>query len=144
MTNRRSVASPARLLLALALFLPAMAAAGSLELCRPFDMAVPLASSLTIPAGSVFRDNGRLDDPLAAFNGDRLQLRLETIAAASIPPLQQCVRVLVRVTSDSSVKAVSSSERRSFTYSGSSQILDVPEISEELLTVKGVVIDQVP
>jgi hypothetical protein len=125
-------------------FLPREAIAGTLEVCRTFDMAAPLMSPLLIPAGSLFRDNGRRDDPLAAFTRDWWQLRLETIADAVISPLRQCGRVLVRVTSDSAVKSVSVTDNRSFVYAGSSRLVDKPEESEELLTVRGAVIDQVP
>ena len=100
--------------------------------------------SLTIPAGSLFRDNGRADDPLAAFNGDRWQLRLETIAPVVIPELRACARVQVRITSDSSVKSVSVADNRTFLYTGSSQLIDPPEESEELFSTRGRVVDQVP
>ena len=128
------------LVLALA---PAVAAAATLEICRAISVAEPLAK-LTVPAGSLFRDNGRADDPLAAFNGDKWQLRLETITDVVIPPLGTCVRVQVRVTSDSSVKTVSVAENRAFIYAGSALLLDRPLESEELLTAKGRVLDQVP
>ncbi len=101
-------------------------------------------AKLTVPAGSLFRDNGRADDPLAAFNGDKWQLRLETITAAVISPLGTCARVQVRVTSNSSVKTVSVADNRTFTYAGSALLLDRPLESEELLTTKGRVLDQVP
>ena len=119
-------------------------AAATLQICRTIDLAGPLGSSLTIPAGSLYRDNGRADDPLADFNGERLQLRLETIADAVILPLQECVRTLVRITSDSSVKAVSVADNRRFVYLGTSRIIDRPDEPEELLTTKGRVLDQVP
>jgi hypothetical protein len=125
------------------LLLPNAAIGGTLEICRTIDLASPLGSSLTIPAGSLYRDAGRADDPLANFNGDRWQLRLETIAEAVIPPLQRCVRTLVRITSDSSVKAVSRADNRRFIYLGSSRIIDRPHEPEELLTTRGRVIDQV-
>ena len=101
-------------------------------------------SNLVIPAGTLFRDNGRADDPLAAFTGDRWQLRLETVAPAILPPLQQCVQVLVRVTSDSSVKSVAAADNRTFVYSGSGSLLDQPETSEDLLSLQASVLDQVP
>jgi hypothetical protein len=130
--------------LAMALAWPNGAAAGTLLVCRTFDIASPLMSNLVIPAGTLFRDNGRADDPLAAFTRDYWQLRLETIAPAIMPPLQQCVRVLVRVTSDSSVKAVAAADNRAFVYAGSNLLLDKPLESEELLTLTGKVLDQVP
>ena len=108
------------------LLLPDAAAAATLLVCRTIDLAAPLGASLTIPAGSLYRDNGRADDPLADFNGERLQLRLETIADAVILPLQECVRTLVRITSDSSVKAVSVADNRRFVYLGTSRIIDRP------------------
>jgi hypothetical protein len=126
------------------LLLPSAVRAGTLQVCRTIDLAGPLGSSLTIPRGSLYRDNGRADDPLADFNGERWQLRLETIADALIPPLQQCVRTLVRITSDSSVKAVSVGDNRRFVYLGTSRIIDRPDEPEELLTTKGRVLDQVP
>ena len=127
-----------------ALLFPGAVAAATLQICRTIDLAGPLGSSLTIPAGSLYRDNGRADDPLADFNGERLQLRLETIADAVILPLQECVRTLVRITSDSSVKAVSVADNRRFVYLGTSRIVDRPDEPEELLTTKGRVLDQVP
>jgi hypothetical protein len=126
------------------LLLPGAVAAGTLQVCRTIDLASPLGASLTIPAGSLYRDNGRADDPLADFNGERWQLRLETIADAVILPLQECVRTLVRITSDSSVKAVSVANNRRFVYLGTSRIIDRPDEPEELLTTKGRVLDQVP
>jgi hypothetical protein len=117
--------------------------AATLEVCRAVSVAEPLAP-LTVPAGSLFRDNGRADDPLAAFNGDKWQLRLETIATVVIPSLRACTRVLVRITSDSSVKSVSFADTRTFLYAGSSLLLDRPVEAEELLSTKGRVIDQVP
>jgi hypothetical protein len=127
-----------------ALLCAAPAHAATLIVCRIIDLAAPVMAPLTIPAGSLFRDDGRADDPLAAFNGDKWQLRLETVAPVVIPPLYECGRVLVRVTSDSSVKSVSATANRRFVYAGSSLILDAPEVSEELLTVKARVLDSVP
>ena len=117
--------------------------AATLQVCRAFDMAAPPTAPLVVPSGSRFRDNGRLDDPLAAFGNDRWQLRLTTITDAIIAPLQQCVRVQVRVTSDSSVKSASVAENRGFVYAGSDRLLD-PGESEELLTTTGRILDQVP
>ncbi len=101
-------------------------------------------AQLTVPAGSLFRDNGRADDPLAAFNGDKWQLRLETVANVVIPVLRSCVRAQVRVTGDSSVKSVSVADNRAFVYAGSALLIDRPDVSEELLSTKGRVLDQVP
>ena len=120
------------------------AAAATLQVCRTFDIAAPLKSNFVVPAGSLFRDNGRADDPLAQFTGDLWQLRLETIADAIMPPLQQCVRVLVRVTSDSSVKSVAAADDRTFVYSGSSDLLTATDPSETLLSLKATLLDQVP
>lgn len=135
--------SPATALALVLAFAPAAAHAATLEICRAISVAEPLAK-LTVPAGSLFRDNGRADDPLAAFNGDKWQLRLETITETVIPPLRTCARVQVRVTSDLSVKTVSVAENRTFIYAGSALLLDRPLESEELLTAKGRVLDQVP
>ena len=137
-------AAGAAAVLVCVLLLAGTAAAATLQICRTIDLAGPLGSSLTIPAGSLYRDNGRADDPLADFNGERLQLRLETVADAVILPLQECVRTLVRITSDSSVKAVSVGDNRRFVYLGTSRIIDRPDEPEELLTTKGRVLDQVP
>jgi hypothetical protein len=117
--------------------------AATLEICRAISVAEPLAK-LTVPAGSLFRDNGRADDPLAAFDGDKWQLRLETITDTVIPSLRTCARVQVRVTSDSSVKSVSVADNRTFIYAGSALLIDRPVESEELLTTRGRVLDQVP
>jgi hypothetical protein len=117
--------------------------AATLEICRSISVDEPLAK-LTVPAGSLFRDNGRADDPLAEFNGDKWQLRLETVTDTVIPPLRSCARVQVRITSDSSVKAVSVAENRAFIYAGSNLLIDRPDVSEELLSTKGRVLDQVP
>jgi hypothetical protein len=139
-SDSRWCATALAIVLALA---PGVADAATFEVCRAISVAEPLAK-LTVPAGSLFRDNGRADDPLAAFNGDKWQLRLETITDAMIAPLQTCARVQVRVTSDSSVKSVSVADTRTFVYAGSALLLDRPLESEELLTAKGRVLDQVP
>ena len=123
---------------------PLTAHAATLAVCRQMDSASPSTTALFVPAGSLFRDTGRVDDPLAAFTGDRWQLRLETIVDATIPPLRECVLVWVRVTSDSSVKSVSLADNRNFVYAGNSSLLDAIPPSEELLTVVGRVLDQVP
>ncbi len=120
-----------------------VADAATLEICRAISGAEPLGK-LIVPAGSLFRDNGRADDPLAAFSGDKWQLRLETITDTVIPPLRSCARVQVRITSDSSVKAVSVAENRAFIYAGSSQMIDRPDEPEEILSAKGRILDQVP
>jgi hypothetical protein len=126
------------------LLLPAEASAASLLICRTLDVVTPLKTNLVVPTGSLFRDDGRADDPLAKFTGDVWQLRLETIGPAVFPPLQECARVFVRITSDSSVKSVAAADNRMFVYSGSSELLDPPDASEALLTLKASVIDQVP
>jgi hypothetical protein len=120
------------------------AGAATLQVCRTFDQAAPPTTPLLIPVGSLFRDDGRVDDPLAAFGNDRWQLRLVTATDAVIAPLQQCVKVQVRVTSDSSVKSVSVAENRGFIYIGSDLLIDRPAQSEELLSATGRVLDQVP
>jgi hypothetical protein len=96
-------------------------------------------TDLVIPANSLFRDTGRSDDPLAAFTNDIWQLRLETITVAILQPLQQCVTVQVRVTSDSSVKSVAPADNRMFVYAGSNNLLDLARPSEDLLSLKGTV-----
>lgn len=116
----------------------------TLAICRTIDMAGPLTAGLRVPAASLFRDNGRGDDPLAAFTRDYWQIRLETVMEVEIPALQQCAAVLVRVTSDSSVKAVGVADDRRFVYAGSNDLLDQTPPSEELLSLVGVVLDQVP
>lgn len=120
-----------------------VADAATLEICRAISGAEPLGK-LIVPAGSLFRDNGRADDPLAAFSGDKWQLRLETITDTVIPPLRSCARVQVRITSDLSVKAVSVAKNRAFIYAGSSQMIDRPDEFEEMLSAKGRILDQVP
>lgn len=122
----------------------APAHAGTIRICRTFDIAAPSTSNLVVPASSLFRDNGRADDPLAAFTGDRWQLRLQTIALTVMQPLQQCVNVLARVTSDSSVKSVSAADNRTFVYAGSYDLLEQPEAPESLFTLTAQVVDQVP
>jgi hypothetical protein len=120
------------------------ARAATLAVCRQMDSANPSTTALLIPAGSLFRDTGRVDDPLAAFTGDRWRLRLETIVDAAIPPLRECVLIWVRITSDSSVKSVSLADNRNFIYAGNSNLLDANPPSEALLTLVGRVLDQVP
>jgi hypothetical protein len=120
------------------------ARAATLAVCRQMDSANPSTTALSIPAGSLFRDTGRVDDPLAAFTGDRWRLRLETIVDAAIPPLRECVLIWVRITSDSSVKSVSLADNRNFIYAGNSNLLDANPPSEALLTLVGRVLDQVP
>jgi len=139
--TRRGLAAAAMLAAALAA-LPARAA--TLAVCRQMDSVSPSTTALFIPAGSLFRDTGRVDDPLAAFTGDKWQLRLETIVDAAIPPLRECVLVWVRITSDSSVKAVSLADNRNFVYAGNSSLLDTHPPTEEMLSLVGRVLDQVP
>jgi len=64
--------------------------------------------------------------------------------AVDIPALQQCATTPVRVTSDSAVKAVGVADNRRFVYAGSSDLLDLTPPSEALLSLIGVVLDQVP
>jgi hypothetical protein len=116
----------------------------TLAICRTVDISGAATPALAIPAGSLFRDNGRADDPLAAFTRDYWALRLETINTAVIAPLSQCATALVRITSDSSVKTVGVGDNRRFVYAGSSNLLDTDVPSEELLGVIGVVLDHVP
>jgi len=147
--GRAAGASTVRGLAAAAILLavvviPYAARAATLAVCRPMDSASPSTTALFIPATSLFRDTGRVDDPLAAFTGDRWQLRLETIVDATIPPLRECVLVWVRITSDSSVKSVSLANNRNFVYAGNSNLIDAAPPSEELLTLVGRVLDQVP
>ena len=125
------------------LLVAAPAFGATFEVCRGLGTA-ETESNLLIPAGSLYRDVGRADDPLAAFTNDRWQMRLETIFPVVIPALRACARVLVRITSDSSVKSVSVGDNRSFLYTGSSQLIDPPGESEELQSTRGRVIDQVP
>ncbi len=120
------------------------AEAASLAVCRTVDISGAPTPALKVPAGSLFRDNGRADDPLAAFTRDYWQLRLETIADVVIPALSQCATVLARVTSDSSVKSVGVADNRRFVYAGSSNLLNEDLPSEELLGVIGIVLDHVP
>ena len=135
---------PFLLLLLLLMMMVAPAQAGTIRICRTFDIAAPLKSDLVVPANSLFRDNGRADDPLAAFNGERWQMRLVTIAPAVMRPLMQCVNVLARVTGDSSVKSVAAADNRTFVYAGSYDLLEQPETPESLFTLTARVMDQVP
>ncbi|MGH1557055.1 hypothetical protein ACRAWD_03130 [Caulobacter segnis] len=121
------------------------ARAATLAVCRQMDSASRFDHRAAHPRRIAFRDTGRVDDPLAAFTGDRWQLRLETIGDATIPPLRECVLIWVRITSDLSRQG----RRRwpttgSFVYAGNSNLLDANPPSEELLTLVGRVLDQVP
>lgn len=138
------IRTAAVLSIAAACLLSGRAEAATLAVCRPLDTANPSLTPLLVPAGSLFRDVGRFDDAYAAFNGDQWQLRLETTADVTIPPLEECVLSLVRVTSDSSVKAVSLGDNRKFVYAGSNQLIDPPAPTEELLSLVGRVLDHVP
>lgn len=143
----RSRSASRALFLALAagvLATPAVGRAATLLVCRVYDMASPSIRPLVVPAGSLFRDTGRSDDPLAAFTGDAWSLRLETVGDAVIPSLRPCVRVPVRITSDSGVKAASASDNRTFVYAGSNLLLDAPQASEEIFGLTGKILDQVP
>lgn len=117
------------------------ARAATLAVCRTLDVGGAPSAPLTVPAASLFRDTGRADDPLAAFTADRWQLRLETVAPAVIPPLQTCVAVQARVTSDSAVKTVGRADNRTFVYAGSSDLLASDAPSEALLSLTAFVID---
>lgn len=117
------------------------AQAVTLAVCRTLDVGGAPSAPLTVPAGSLFRDTGRADDPLAAFTADRWPLRLETVAPVVIPPLQTCVAVQARVTSDSAVKAVGRNDNRTFVYAGSSDLLAPAAPTEDLLSLTAVVID---
>nr|WP_294545509.1 hypothetical protein [uncultured Rhodopila sp.] len=139
---RRPAAGAAAATLSLAMA-SAPAAANQFLVCRAMDMASPLMSPLLVPASSLFRDNGRADDPLASFGNDRWQLRVETLAAATIKPLDSCVLVRVHIVSDSAVKSVTNADNRTFVYAGNYQLLDRPDESEELLSTRGRVLDDV-
>lgn len=149
-TRSRSASRAAALALLLAaaagvvLTTPAASCAATLLICRVFDTATPPIRPLVVPAGSLFRDTGRSDDPLAAFTGDAWSLRLETVGDTVIPSLRACARSPVRITSDSSVKAVSANDNRTFVYAGSNLLLDAPETSEEMFGLTGRMLDQAP
>lgn len=113
------------------------------EICRGLNLGSNL-DVLEIPQGTLFRDDGRADDPLADFSGDKWQLRVETLYRIEIDRLSNCVRVLVRITSDSSTKSVAASDNRRFVYAGSANLLDDRLPSETLLTTRGRVIDSIP
>ncbi|WP_296600613.1 hypothetical protein [Phenylobacterium sp.] len=117
------------------------AQAVTLAVCRTLDVGGAPSAPLTVPAGSLFRDAGRADDPLAAFTADHWSLRLETVAPAQIPALQTCVAVQARITSDSAVKAVGRADNRSLVYAGSSDLLTTTPTSEPLLSLTAIVID---
>jgi hypothetical protein len=147
-TPSRSVSRPKALAFALAAAVvsttPAAGRAATLLICRVYDTATPPIRALVVPAGSLFRDTGRSDDPLAAFTGDAWSLRLETVGDTVIPSLRACARTPVRITSDSSVKAVSVNDNRTFVYAGSNLLLDAPEASEEIFGLTGKILDQAP
>jgi len=124
--------------------LPRAGRAAWFEICRGLNLVGSNLELVLVPQGTLFRDNGRADDPLADFTGDKWQLRLETIYAVKITQLSNCVRVLVRITSDSSTKSVAATDNRRFVYAGSSNLLDETLPSEDLLSVRGRVIDSVP
>jgi hypothetical protein len=71
------------------IFAAGAASANTILVCRTVDLAAA-PEGLTAPAASVFRDAGRLDDPLAAFGGDRIGLRVETNVPLVIRPLKEC------------------------------------------------------
>jgi len=120
------------------------AGAATFLVCRAINLADPVMAPLVVPAASLFKDEGRADDPLRVYTRDFWQLRLETVLAVSIPPLQECARVPVRITSDSSVRAVGAGDNRVFVYAGSNNLLDERMPSEDLLTLRGRVLDNVP
>lgn len=117
------------------------AGAVTLAVCRTLDPGGASSSALVVPAGSLFRDAGRTDDPLAAFTVDRWQLRLETVAPTTIPPLHACVTAQARVTGDSAVKSVRRADNRSLIYAGSSDLLAPGPASEDLLSLTAFVLD---
>ena len=102
----------ARALAALAVLVTTPAHAGWFEICRGLNIGGPAMQALAVPQGSLFRDNGRADDPLADYGGERWQARVETLYRVEVPQLGQCVRVLVRITSDSTTKFVSAADGR--------------------------------
>ena len=134
----------ARALAALAVLVTTPAHAGWFEICRGLNIGGPAMQALAVPQGSLFRDNGRADDPLADYGGERWQARVETLYRVEVPQLGQCVRVLVRITSDSTTKFVSAADGRRFIYAGSAELLDATPPSEELLSARGRVVDSVP
>lgn len=101
-------------------------------------------SPLVVPAGILFKDDGRADDPLRAFTNDKWQLKLETITPTVIPPLDQCGRVLVRITSDSATRSVGASDNRLFIFAGNANILDQNPLPEDIMILRGRVLDSVP
>ena len=131
-------------LVALAVLAATPAHADWFEICRGLNLGGPSMQALEVPKGSLFRDNGRADDPLAAYGGEHWQLRLETLYRVAVPQLGQCVRVLVRITSDSAPKFVAASDGRRFVYAGSADLLDAVPPSEALLSAQGRVVDSVP
>lgn len=131
-------------LVALALCATTPAQAAWFEVCRGLNLGGPNLAPLVVPQGTLFRDDGRADDPLADFTGDKWQLRVETLYKVDISQLERCVRVLARITSDSSTKSVMASDDRRFIYAGSANLLDDALPSEDLLTTRGWVVDSVP
>lgn len=131
-------------LLAAGMALPLQARAAQFLVCRVVDLAAPVMAPLLVPAESIFRDNGRADDPMAAFGNDRWQLRIMTTMNVTIQPLAECAIVPVRILSDSSVKSVSAADNRAFVYVGSYRLVDRPEETEAILSLRGKVLDHVP
>jgi len=134
----------AALFAAMTLLAATPAKADWFNICRGLNLGGFAMRPMIVPKGTLFRDNGRADDPLADFSGDKWQLRLETLYAAEIPQISQCVRVLVRITSDSTTKFVSVNDGRRFIYAGAADLLDPIPPSEELLSATGRVVDSVP
>ena len=57
---------------------------------------------------------------------------------------EQCGRVLVRITSDSSVRSVHASDNRLFVFAGNANILDQDPLPEDIMILRGRVLDSVP
>ena len=131
-------------LVALAVLVASPARAAWFDICRGINLGGPAMRAMVVPKGTLFRDNGRADDPLADFTGDKWQLRLETLYGVEIPQIGQCVRVLVRITGDSATKFVAATDGRRFVYAGAADLLDPIPPSEELLSARGRVVDSVP
>jgi hypothetical protein len=122
---------------------PLPATASTLLICRTFDPAAAVPGALVGPSGSVFRDNGRMDDPLAAFGGERVNLRIVTGTSLVIPPLSECGTVTARIASDSGVRAVTPADARMLVYAGSMDLLNEDVPSEEILTLRARALDQI-
>jgi hypothetical protein len=139
------MSSPRSLLMALCLILSggAAASANTILICRTVDLAA-LPQPLTVPPASVFRDGGRFDDPLAAFGGDRIALRVETIIPLVIGALAECGSTPARISSDSGVRAVTAMDNRILLYAGSRDLLQQTPPGEELFSLRARVLDRIP